>query len=191
MSASASRLVYQLKVTLKGSKPPIWRRLQVPATTTLEQLHTIIQVAMGWSDGHLHEFTVGGRNGVHYGSRDPLDEPDPDTKNERTAKLNKVAGYEKARFTYTYDFGDDWEHDILVEKILPAEADQRYPVCIAGKRACPPEDVGGVWGYESFLAAIADPEHENHDEMLEWAGGEFDPEEFSPDEVNAELAGLK
>jgi Plasmid pRiA4b ORF-3-like protein len=177
--------VYQLKITLKDSKPPIWRRVQVPADVTLAKLHQIIQAAMGWYDSHLHQFTV---RGTSYG------EPHPDygfeMKNERSVKLNQVAPTEKSKLVYQYDFGDDWEHDIVVEKILPAEAGVRYPVCLTGKRACPPEDVGGVWGYEAMLEAINDPKHPEHDDMIEWLEEDFDPEAFDLEVVNRRLKNL-
>jgi hypothetical protein len=173
--------VYQLKVTLKGIRPPIWRRVQV-GDCTLGVLHQVIQAALGWTDSHLHSFEVGGEQ---YG------EPDPESgvTSERRLELSAIASAGVKKFTYTYDFGDNWEHTIEIEKTLPAEAGVRYPRCLTGKRACPPEDCGGPWGYADFLAAIQDPAHEGHEEMLEWAGGEFDPEEFDLDAVNAALAG--
>jgi len=178
--------VYQLKVTLKGSKPPIWRRIQVPGDVTLYKLHKVLQVAMGWTDSHLHQFIAHGR---YYGEPDP-DFADMDVVNERRVKLSQVADREKAKFIYEYDFGDDWLHEILVEKILPPEAGASYPACLAGKRSAPPEDCGGIWGYEEFLGAIGDPKHPEHEEMLEWVGGEFDPEAFDLAAVNRELRQL-
>ncbi len=174
--------IYQIKVTLKNSKPPIWRRLLVPSNITLARLHDIIQVAMGWQDYHLHQFTIGG---VYYG------EPEPDmdwveVRDERRFHLNQLSP--GAKFVYEYDFGDGWEHVVLIEKALPPDPERRYPVCIKGRRACPPEDVGGIWGYEEFLKAIQDPKHEEHEEYLEWVGGEFDPERFDLEEVNAALS---
>jgi pRiA4b ORF-3-like protein len=178
--------IYQLKVTLKETKPPIWRRILVPGDSTLPRLHRILQVVMGWYDSHLHQFKVGGAS---YGEPD-RDFPD-DMISERKVKLNQVAPHEKDRFTYEYDFGDSWEHDIVVERILPAVPGADLPACIAGKRACPPEDCGGVWGYESFLEAIGDPDHPEHDEMLQWAGGTFDPEAFDLAAVNAQLRRIR
>jgi len=183
--SAASQTVYQLKITLKGAKPPIWRRVQVPSDITLEELHYLIQMAMGWTDSHLHQFTI---NGVEYGQ--PMPEYDFDVRNEAPVKLSRVVAGEKSKFHYTYDMGDDWEHEILVEKVLPRDANQFYPVCIKGKRACPPEDCGGVWGYGDFLEAIHNPEHPEHETMLEWIGGEFDPEAFDIDEVNEALKEL-
>jgi hypothetical protein len=178
--------IYQLKVTLKDSKPPIWRRVLVPGDTTLAKLHRILQVAMGWEDSHLHQFIVGG---VYYG------EPDPGfgdaMKSERKVKLNQIAPNEKDRFTYEYDFGDSWEHQIVVERILPPVPDVRLPACITGKRACPPEDCGGVWGYGSLLETIADPKHPEREEMIEWLGGEFDPEAFDLKAINERLKSVR
>jgi hypothetical protein len=177
--------VYQLKVTLQDIRPPIWRRLQVRAHTTLPRLHDVLQVTMGWTDSHLHRFSVGG---VDYGQPDP-DFAD-DMRSEQRIKLAQIITREKAWFDYEYDFGDSWVHKIVLEKILPPDPAVHYPQCIAGKRACPPEDVGGVWGYADFLAAIRDDAHPEHDDMLEWCGGAFDPEAFSLDEVNRALARL-
>ncbi len=182
----ATPTIHQLKVTLYDSKPPIWRRVQVPSDITLSKLHTILQVVMGWTDSHLHQFIVGT---TYYGIPDP--DSDRDVKSEPRAKLNQIAPQENAKFTYEYDFGDDWLHDIVVEKILPAVEGRHYPVCLKGKRACPPEDCGGVWGYASFLEAIRDPSHPEHDDMLEWAGGDFDPEAFDVETVNRQLARLR
>ena len=181
-----NRSVYQIKVTLRDSKPPVWRRIQVTSDATLYKLHWILQVVMGWTNSHLHQFII---DREYYG------EPHPDYGyemiNERRVKLSEVVSDVKDRFIYQYDFGDDWEHEILVEKILPPEAGVRYPICLKGKRACPPEDCGGVWGYDSFLEAIQNLDHPGHDSMLEWAGGSFDPEAFDLDEVNRELKKIK
>ncbi len=176
--------VYQLKVTLKYTKPPIWRRIQVPADVTLYKLHQILQALMGWYDCHLHQFIVGE---IYYGTSDPEFGMDSEMKSERGVRLNKIATTEKSKFVYEYDFGDSWQHEILVEKILPQEEGAHYPICLTGKRACPPEDVGGVWGYEGFLEAIRDPKHPEHDSMLQWAGGSFDPEAFDLEGINVDL----
>lgn len=181
---STSKTVCQLKVMLIGSKPPIWRRILVADTTTLSQLHNILQIVMGWDDYHLHMFTI---NGQIYGDPEGDEYGDLGTKNEARFKLNQLVSGEGLKFRYEYDFGDSWEHELIVEKILLAEKGVRYPLCIAGKRACPPEDVGGVWGYEDFLRAIANPKHPEHDEYLEWIDGGFDPERFDLEEVNDRL----
>jgi hypothetical protein len=181
-SAGASGLIYQLKITLRDSKPPIWRRVLVPSNFSLYKLHEVIQVAMGWTNSHLHQFVI---DGQRYSIPSPDDwEPVVD---ERRYSLSQIASLEKHKFVYEYDFGDSWEHDIIVEKISPPEAGMKYPECIKGKRAGPPEDVGGVWGYDSFLEAIQDPNHEEHDSYLEWIGGEFNPEDFNLDEINQAL----
>jgi len=175
--------VYQLKITLTDSKPPIWRRVQVASNTTLSELHRVIQVAMGWWDSHLHQFVI---HGEYFGIPDP-DWDSMEVTSERGVKLAEVISAEKDKLIYEYDFGDSWEHVILVEKILPSDPGISYPVCLKGKRACPPEDCGGIWGYSDFLEAIQDPDHPEHDDMLEWVGEEFDPEAFSLDEVNSRL----
>ena len=177
--------VYQIKVTLKGSRPPIWRRIQVISDTTLAQLHRLLQCVMGWEDAHLSQFVI---SGIMYG--DPRLLGELDAEDARTVPLATLGLREKGKFLYEYDFGDSWEHELLVEKILPRDEGKRYPVCLTGKRACPPEDCGGIWGYASFLEAIRDPEHPEHDEMLEWVGGEFDPDIFDLDEVTRELQRL-
>jgi len=178
--------IYQLKVTLKHSKPPIWRRIHVKAHTTLYKLHQIIQIAMGWTNSHLHQFIA---DGVYYG------EPHPDfgfeVVSERRVRLHQIASDVREKFIYEYDFGDGWEHEIVVEKLLAPEPKVRYPRCIKGKRNCPPEDVGGVWGYADFLEAIEQADHPEHEAYLEWIGGSFDPEEFDSDMVNAGLRQVR
>lgn len=167
--------VFQLKTTIAGTRPPVWRRVLVPESASLLDLHGILQGAFGWYDCHLHEFEI---DGVRYGTNDG-DGWGPPPKNERRARLGSVAG-QGTVIRYVYDFGDDWVHKVVVEKVLPAIPEQTYPACIGGQMACPPEDCGGVWGYEEFLAAISDPAHPEHEEMLEWVGGEFDPDAFGP-----------
>ncbi|MDD3519549.1 MAG: plasmid pRiA4b ORF-3 family protein [Chromatiales bacterium] len=177
--------IYQLKVTLKGSKPPIWRRIQVRSDIRLDKLHYILQITMGWLGGHLHMFEV---NGIPYSEPDP--EFPGDTENERKVRLDRIAG-KGSVIRYEYDFGDSWVHDIKIEKVIDPEPGVHYPRCIAGERACPPEDCGGIWGYEHFLEAIGNPEHEEHATMLDWIGGGFDPETFDLDGVNEDLGQLR
>jgi Plasmid pRiA4b ORF-3-like protein len=180
-----STTIYQLKITLQGSKPPIWRRVQVQSNITLDVLHDIIQTAMGWTNSHLHHFYVHGR---FYSNPDfDLEE----TGDEGRIKLNQVLATIKDKFSYEYDFGDGWDHQIVLEKILAVEPDTTYPYCVTGKRNCPPEDVGGIWGYQNFLAALQDknhPEHADSLERLEWIGESFNPEEFLLAEINEALA---
>jgi Plasmid pRiA4b ORF-3-like protein len=176
---------YQIKVQLRGvTKPPVWRRLQVPADISLDQLHEVIQTAMGWHNSHMHLFSDGWSDYGH---------PDRELghEDERTVPLSQLLTSVGDKIGYNYDFGDDWLHDITLEKILPADAGVTTPVCTAGKGACPPEDCGGVWGYEELKATLADPDAEEHDDMLEWlglsSGDDFDPREFSAEAVNRGL----
>jgi hypothetical protein len=172
----------QIKVTLDGIRPSIWRRLVVHGDATLAQLHTVLQVAMGWEDGHLHCFRI---DDVRYG---PADDGDFDLGeiDESTVWVADVLSTSRPG-TYEYDFGDSWEHRLLVEKTDVAMAPDTVAICTAGKRSCPPEDCGGVWGYANLLGALGDPTHEDHDELVEWLGGDFDPEVFDRAVVNAVL----
>ncbi len=168
---------HQLKVTLEGVEPPVWRRLVVPSEFTLFELHCAIQVAMGWEDCHLHDFEIKRQryavpNGDDFGG--PLD--------ETQARLHDVAGL-RTKIRYQYDFGDSWNHVVVVEKIL-ADTEVAPPVCTDGARACPPEDSGGPWGYSEKLEALADPDSE---ELRDWMGEDFDPERFEIDAVNRKL----
>jgi len=184
-------MIYRLKVTLKGSKPPIWRRLEVPGNITLAKLHHILQVAMGWTDSHLHSFKIGK---IYYQEPDPYSDPEfslAEIRNEKKLKLQQISLREKMKFLYEYDFGDCWEHEILVEKILPMTEERRRPVCLKGAKACPPEDIGGLWGYYNFLKIMQNPKHPEHEDMMEWMGGQFDPDEFDLEEVNKQLKKLK
>ncbi|MEW5920361.1 MAG: plasmid pRiA4b ORF-3 family protein [Bacillota bacterium] len=191
-----SKAVYQLKITLQEIEPPIWRRVLVPSGITFYKLHKIIQVAFGWQDYHLFDFNFGDVV-VHI--------PDPDYApeelyggakelNAKRTKIDDLLGGRK-RCVYTYDFGDNWRHEVDLEKILPAEEGRRYPVCVDGARHRPPEDVGGVPGYEEFLRIISDPGHPEHDDYLVWAekdtsGKKFDPEYFYINEVNRMLTKI-
>jgi hypothetical protein len=177
--------VHQLKITLTGIRPPIWRRLQVSSAINLRRLHDVIQEAMGWTQSHLYQFQVGA---VEYG--EPDDEFGMPIRSAKAMPLRKIAPAPGAVFSYEYDFGDSWQHRIEVEKVLPPESGVRYPRCLTGKRACPPEDVGGIYGYEEFLQAIRDAKHPEHKEMLEWVGGSFDPEALDLQAVNERLAHL-
>ena len=174
--------LYQLKVTLRDIRPPIWRRFLVPENISLRRLHDALQMVMGWGDSHLHEFDV---DGVLYGPPDrELGEP---RESETRTKLNQVLRSPGDRLNYEYDFGDGWSHVVLLEKIREGGAAKFYPMLVAGRRACPPEDVGGPPGYLNFLEALADPQHPEHAEMLQWAGGSFDPEAFDVDSADPGL----
>jgi len=177
--------VYQVKVSLHGAKPPIWRRLRLPASTTLAQLHQVIQVAFGWEDVHLHAFEVGGRR---Y-SRPEFELWD-EAADEGKARLQDLASRRGARLGYIYDFGDSWEHDLLVEDIRPADG-VKHAICLAGRRASPPEDCGGVWGYGELCDILADPSHPDHAERVEWLGRPHDPAAFDKDAINASLARIR
>ena len=179
--------IYQLKITLKYIRPSIWRRIAVPRDVTLDELHLILQAAMGWTNSHLHQFKVGK---TYYGAPNIDDFSDLNLKDESKARVNKVLSKPKQKMIYEYDFGDGWEHEILLEKVLPCDSTARYPRCLGGARACPPEDCRGVHGYANFLQAISDPEHEEHDEYLDWIGGDFDPEKFDPAEFENELKNM-
>jgi hypothetical protein len=172
--------VYQFKITLQDIQPPVWRRIQVQ-DCTLDKLHEHIQTAMGWTNSHLHHFRI---NDKLYGDPMLMAETFEELNyaDSTTTRLGDILprNGERFGFAYEYDFGDSWEHEVLFEGSLPAEPGRRYPLCVEGERACPPEDVGGSWGYMDFLEAISDPEHEQHDDMLNWIGRKFKPEAFNP-----------
>jgi hypothetical protein len=165
--------IYRIKVTLRGIRPAIWRRIEVPADDALFDLHRTLQAAMGWTDSHLHQFL---HRGTYYGAPDR--EYGMPMASERRTRLVDLLQLPKDRLIYEYDFGDGWEHDVVLEAIDDAAPGARYPRVIAGKRACPPEDVGGVSGYAEFVHAITDPSHDEHAAMRDWVGGQFDPERF-------------
>jgi hypothetical protein len=187
----AAGTIFQLKITLEGIRPPVWRRVQVE-DCSLADLHDIIQVSMGWENSHLHAFEIGGEQ---YGDRQQWEGPggwgEPEVKDSRKLKLGRLVAQGIKKFRYVYDMGDSWTHTLLVEKTVPAEPASAYPRCTDGKRACPPEDCGGPWGYGSLLETLGDPKHPEHDEMLEWVGGKFDPEAFAMDAVNERLKRLR
>jgi hypothetical protein len=185
MSVKQLREIYQIKISLIGAKPPIWRTVLVDSHVTLDELHEIIQLSMGWSDSHLHQFIA---NEKSYGFIDEdldLDlDLDFEMKDESQFKLSQLLTNEKDSLIYEYDFGDSWEHQVLLEKILPFDTKISLPVCIKGKRACPPEDCGGIWGYEELLEVISNPKNPEYEEMLEWLDEDFDPEAFVLEDVN-------
>lgn len=177
--------VHRLKVTLRQVKPPVWRRIEVPSDIKLSDLSDVLEAAMGWYGGHLHAFEAGG---VSY----ELPDPDafgfgPPPVDERKARLGELLPTVGSKMRWDYDFGDGWEHDVLVEAVEPRRSEVTYPVCLAGKRACPPDDCGGPWGYGNLLAALADPNHPEHDEMTEWAPPGFDLAVFDPNEATDDM----
>ncbi len=183
--------IYQFKISLKRIKPSIWRRIQVPGNYNFWGLHLAIQDSMGWWDSHLHSFIVknastGEKEEIGIPSDDFFDEIPmlPGWKEKISKWLNE--GNKKAE--YIYDFGDNWHHAITLEKILPRDDKIKYPRCIAGKRACPPEDCGGVGGYYNLLEIISNPTHEEYEEMMEWLGGEYNPEAFDSTKVKFDTA---
>jgi hypothetical protein len=183
---------YQLKITLDLVKPPIWRRLSVPGDATLGWLHAVIQVAMGWTNSHLHQFSAGDRIFSDPSFDPPPFDDGPETLDEEKFSIQEVAPAEKDVLRYEYDFGDGWLHTIVVEKILPPEtAPGAAARCLAGQRACPPDDCGGPWGYQNLLAILRNPKHEEHESMMDWIGGRFDSEAFDLPGTNAHLRMLK
>jgi hypothetical protein len=175
--------IYKLKITLVGIEPPIWRHVQVPATMLLCCLHDALQLVFGWTDSHLHSFE---KDGKYWG----VPEYD-DLIDESKVQLTKILEAEGESIIYTYDFGDNWRHDVVLEKILPANDLVKIPICLDGARHCPPEDVGGVSGYQEFLEAIFDPTHEEYEHMIEWAGGPFQAEDFGLKAVNDKLSKMR
>ena len=166
--------VCQLKVTLRGTRPPIWRRLLVPADTTLTRMHRVLQIAMGWQDSHMYEFRVDVRRPARM---------------QHSARIGEVLREIGSSLTYTYDLGDGWEHSVVLEKRLRGGNGAERPVCLGGQWACPPEDCGGVPGYYDLLEVLQNPADERYEEMREWTGEDFDPEVFSVDAVNRQLGG--
>jgi hypothetical protein len=179
---SAGRSIHDLKMTLRGSAPIIWRRVLVSSDSTLEVLHRIVQYSFGWHDSHLHVFVVGREQ---YGPPDPHGFA-PAVNDERGVRLSDVA-VQRAKIVYEYDFGDSWLHDIVVEQVRPAADDEIVPYCVSGARAGPPEDSGGVHGYKELLAIWKNERHEAHEEIREWLGDDFSPRAFDRDAVNAKL----
>jgi hypothetical protein len=181
-----SEVIVQTKIKLLGvSKPPVWRRLQLPADTRLDHLHDIIVAAFGWENYHMHVFTNG---------HEEFGEPDPELgfNDERRVTLGELISGIGDRLRYTYDFGDNWEHEIVVEDLLDADPDTHYPVLVAAKGACPPEDCGGPWGYTDLKAILADPSHEQHQQMLDWLSldnsSAFDPNAVTTDQIEEKVA---
>jgi len=176
--------IYQFKITLNHVTPLIWRRFQVRSDITLHRLSTTILLVMDWDGGHLHQFRI---QGIDYAIPHEDYEEDNMPEDEREIILRDMPQGDLNGFIYEYDFGDGWEHTVVLEKVLEPQKGIKYPVCLEGARSCPPDDCGGPHGYEDFLEAIKNPKHPEHESMLEWIGGEFDPEEFDLDGINDDL----
>lgn len=177
-----TKTVHQLKVTLREVRPPVWRRIVVRSETRLSDLALVMERAMGWESYHLHLFEV---DGVRYGM--PDSEWDLDFVDEYQFRLGEILPTVGSKMRYDYDFGDGWEHDVVVEAVSLPQRGVEYPACLEGRRACPPEDCGGPWGYVDFLEALRDPAHPEHQDMTEWAPPDFDPARFDPEEMNAAM----
>ncbi len=186
----AEHTLIELKIELIGIKPPIWRRILVPNDISLDILHSVLQGAMPWQDYHLHEFEIGEDR---FEARDESDDswdPNDGRKDEKRFTLGELVK-KGSQFTYTYDFGDGWRHLVTVEKVgkLTGRPDQDFPACVAGERACPPEDSGGPYSYEEFLDALTDKHHPEHRDTKQWAGA-FEPEVFSVQQANAAVGAM-
>src|SRR3989338_3719370 len=183
---------YQLKITLSGSNPEIWRRFLADSEVMLSELHYVIQIVMGWTNSHLHQYR---QKNVIYG------EPQDDLGwgfgskikivDENNYKLNQVLTKPKDKIIYEYDFGDSWDHDLVLEKILKKDDKLKTPICLDGAMACPPEDCGGIGGYYNMLETIRNPEDPEYEDMIDWLGDKFDPEEFDLEAINNKLKRFK
>lgn len=178
--------VFQLHIQLREVSPSIWRRLLVPSSITLAELHPVLNEAMGWTDSHLHQFVLGDRV---FGDPETDDTGELEYENEGKARIEDLLGAGQT-IRYEYDFGDSWVHTVKVEKALELDERVTYPLCIGGARACPPEDCGGLPGYERLLETLGNQKAPDHDDMLRWVGGYFDPEGFDVNRTNAALHDL-
>lgn len=178
--------IYQLQIVLKGSKPKIWRRLLVSSDLFLSEFHMVLQTTMGWTNSHLHQFI---KNRTFYTVRMPDDDSwgEMDNVDYEKIRIDDLLKKENEKIVYEYDFGDSWEHDVILEKIHPSDDEFKYPICLAGKMNCPPEDCGGVWGYADMLAVLKQPDHEEYENYIDWLGDDFDPKYFDVEEVNEML----
>jgi hypothetical protein len=173
-----SFLAYTLKIELNHSVPKIWRRVVVSPDTSLEKLHWIIQITMGWTNSHLHQFIHGKKK---YAPKDLYIE---NTQDSDDIRLSSILKNEKDKFYYEYDFGDSWKHTITLEKIIEGEKGLLIPRCTGGRNNCPPEDCGGIAGYATLLNILTNPDHEDFEETLEWLEEDFDPYYFDIEEIN-------
>lgn len=179
--------IAQIRITLDDIEPAIWRRIELPLTNSLKTLHLAIQAIMLFENYHLFRFDVGDAN---YAIRFDDDYIDPPTRDAGNIRLAKLVERGITDFTYTYDFGDNWRHSIVIEGVFPADPLTNYPQFIDGERRAPPEDVGGQPGFEQFLDAMAKPRHPEHKSVLQWYGRPFDPNDISPNDIRARMATL-
>jgi hypothetical protein len=182
-----AKKIYQIQIVLRDFKPKIWRRILVPSNLLLSDFNKIIQSAMGWTNSHLHQFE---KNRTFYIEIYPDGELEEriDVVDYKKFKIESLLKIEKERIIYEYDFGDSWEHNIILEKILPFDSTMKSPVCISGKMHCPPEDCGGVGGYEDLLEILKHPEHEEYESTIEWLEDDFDPVYFDKNKANIRLS---
>jgi len=188
-SSSSQPITYQLRVQLDGIEPPIWRRILVPGDILLEDLHDVIQVAFGWDNAHMHQFILKNKTTTRpsgFGVDGMFG--DDEGEDESQIRLSDVATRVRSKLRYVYDFGDSWHHTIVVERRDKAKDPDTVPRCVGGELACPPEDCGGIWGYAHFCEAIANPDHPDHDQLVEWVGGDFEPLVFDVDDANRRLS---
>ncbi|HWF22453.1 MAG TPA: plasmid pRiA4b ORF-3 family protein [Acidimicrobiales bacterium] len=178
----------QLRVSLLGPEPTIWRRLQVPGEVRLSKFHAILQAAMGWENSHLHSFEVAGQS--YEAPDEEVDDEDDAVVDEDSVMLADLVEVGMS-FSYVYDFGDGWNHEIVVESMEPVPQTLNVAVCLEGQGACPPEDCGGVDGFAQLVEAISDPDHDEHQEYRDWVGGSFDPAGFDLAAVNAALQRVR
>jgi len=185
MPTPPGQSAFRLRLTLEDVVPTVWRRLLVPGGVRLAKLHHMFQAAMGWTDSHLHSFTIGDElYGMHFD-----DYPEEEIDESGVTVLQAVGQHR--RWWYEYDFGDGWRHEVVVEDVTRTARALKFAVCIDGQNACPPEDCGGPPGYAELLDVLADPGHEDYDRMLAWAGGQFDPTEFDLVVANAALQQMR
>ena len=184
-------MMYELEMSLLNIEPRIWRRFAMSGNMGLKKLHSVIQIVMGWEDYHLHSFEIGGKT-YTMDEADWMDYGDtPDgIRYESDFRIRGVLD-EGDQFTYQYDFGDNWQHSIKVVHTGAPQEGVQYPICLAGARACPPEDVGGVRGYQNYLEALMNPLHEDHEQMVDWRGPGFDPNAFDVVSINQQLRKLR
>jgi hypothetical protein len=186
-SAANAGKIYLIEITLMESSPRIWRLVAVPGDYSLGQVHDVVQAVFNWTDTHLHEFEIGKQTYGRYSEDEDEFGADEDFEDEAEFRLCDLIARKGKKFIYTYDFGDNWDHELVVRDIVMPEEGVAYPACLAGERAAPLEDRGGIWGYEAKLEALKNPEHKDHEDIVEWMGADFDPEAFDLSAINERL----